>query len=92
VIRTMINSGETFQYDVQFPLDEPPGLYWYHPHIHGISEAAVQGGASGALIVEGIQNINPKLPDCRSRFCSSETIWCRAIRHREETSRRGIFR
>jgi FtsP/CotA-like multicopper oxidase with cupredoxin domain len=58
VIRTMVNSGETFQYDVQFPLDEPPGLYWYHPHIHGISEAAVQGGASGALIVEGIQNVN----------------------------------
>jgi FtsP/CotA-like multicopper oxidase with cupredoxin domain len=61
VIRTMVNSGETFQYDVQFPPDEPPGLYWYHPHIHGISEAAVQGGASGALIVEGIQNINPEL-------------------------------
>ena len=60
VIRTMINSGETFQYDVRFPLDEPPGLYWYHPHIHGISEAAVQGGASGALIVEGIQNVNPE--------------------------------
>src|ERR1700691_1864944 len=59
VIHTMINSGETFQYDVQFPTDEPPGLYWYHPHIHGISEAAVQGGASGALIVEGIQNVNP---------------------------------
>ena len=61
VIRTMINSGETFQYDVQFPLDEPPGLYWYHPHIHGISEAAVQGGASGALIVDGIQNVNPEV-------------------------------
>ena len=61
VIHTMINSGETFQYDVQFPLDEPPGLYWYHPHIHGMSEAAVQGGASGALIVEGIQRINPEL-------------------------------
>ena len=61
VIHTMINSGETFQYDVQFPLDEPPGLYWYHPHIHGISEAAVQGGASGALIVEGIQNVNPEV-------------------------------
>jgi len=61
VIHTMINSGETFQYDVQFPADEPSGLYWYHPHIHGISEAAVQGGASGALIVEGIQNVNPEL-------------------------------
>lgn len=61
VIRTMVNSGQTFQYDVQFPLDEPPGLYWYHPHIHGISEAAVQGGASGAIVVEGIQNINPEV-------------------------------
>jgi FtsP/CotA-like multicopper oxidase with cupredoxin domain len=61
VIHTMINSGQSFQYDVQFPLDEPPGLYWYHPHIHGISEAAVQGGASGALVVEGIQNINPEV-------------------------------
>lgn len=58
-IHTIVNSGETFQYDVQFPQDEPPGLYWYHPHIHGISEAAVQGGASGALIVDGIQNVNP---------------------------------
>jgi FtsP/CotA-like multicopper oxidase with cupredoxin domain len=59
VIGTLINAGETFQYDVQFPSNEPPGLYWYHPHVHGMSEAAVQGGASGALIVEGIQNVNP---------------------------------
>jgi FtsP/CotA-like multicopper oxidase with cupredoxin domain len=61
VIHTMVSFGETFQYEVQFPLDEPPGLYWYHPHIHGISELAVLGGASGALIVEGIQNINPEV-------------------------------
>jgi FtsP/CotA-like multicopper oxidase with cupredoxin domain len=58
VIKTLINAGETFQYDLHFPYDEPPGLYWYHPHIHGIAEAAVQGGASGAIIVEGIENIN----------------------------------
>ncbi|HXM45918.1 MAG TPA: multicopper oxidase domain-containing protein [Bryobacteraceae bacterium] len=61
VIHTLINSGETFQYDVRFPWDEPPGLYWYHPHVHGMSEAAVLGGASGALIVEGIQNVNPEV-------------------------------
>jgi FtsP/CotA-like multicopper oxidase with cupredoxin domain len=59
VIQTMVNSGETFDYDLQIPPDEPPGLYWYHPHVHGMSEAAVQGGASGALIVEGIENVNP---------------------------------
>ena len=58
VIKTMINPGESFDYDVHFPRDEPPGLYWYHPHIHGISEAAVLGGASGAIVVEGIENVN----------------------------------
>lgn len=61
VITTLVDSGETFRYDVQFPSDEPPGLYWYHPHVHGISEAAVQGGASGAIIVEGIENVNPEV-------------------------------
>ena len=59
VITTLVNSGQSFQYDVHFPEDEPPGLYWYHPHVHGISEAAVLGGASGAIVVEGIENVNP---------------------------------
>lgn len=59
VIHTLVNSGETFQYSVKFPKDEPPGLYWYHPHVHGLAEAAVQGGASGAIVVEGIANIQP---------------------------------
>ena len=59
VIHTVVNAGDTFEYDLQIPKDEPPGLYWYHPHVHGMSDAAVLGGASGALIVEGIQNVNP---------------------------------
>ena len=52
VIKTVINSGQTFQYGVTFPTNEPPGLYWYHPHVHGIAEAAVRGGGSGAIVVE----------------------------------------
>ena len=59
VISTIVNAGATYAYNLQFPADEPPGLYWYHPHIHGIAEAAVLGGASGAIIVDGIQNVNP---------------------------------
>ncbi|HEY2713829.1 MAG TPA: multicopper oxidase domain-containing protein [Chthoniobacterales bacterium] len=59
VIHTIINSGQTFAYEIHIPKNEPPGLYWYHPHIHGLTNAAVQGGASGALIVEGIENVNP---------------------------------
>jgi FtsP/CotA-like multicopper oxidase with cupredoxin domain len=59
VIHTIINSGETFNYRVLFPANEPPGLYWYHPHVHGIAEAAAQGGASGAIVIEGIENVQP---------------------------------
>jgi len=68
VIRTIINSGETFTYNLAFPTDEPPGLYWYHPHIHGIAEAAVQGGASGAIVVEGIENVQPAVAGLPQRI------------------------
>lgn len=68
VIHTLINSGQSFQYEVNFPKDEPPGLYWYHPHVHGISEPAVQGGASGAIIIDGIQQFKPAVASLRQRI------------------------
>jgi FtsP/CotA-like multicopper oxidase with cupredoxin domain len=56
VLNTSIQPHDKpFQYRFRIPDDEPPGLYWYHPHIHGFSKAQVLGGASGALIVEGIE-------------------------------------
>jgi len=61
VIRTTINSGETLTYSVRIPDDEPPGLDWYHPHIHGLAEAAVQGGASGAIIIDGFRDFQPAI-------------------------------
>ena len=68
VIHTLVNAGQTFSYSVTLPHDEPPGLYWYHPHVHGLSEAAVQGGASGAIVVEGIQNLQPAVAKLPSRI------------------------
>jgi FtsP/CotA-like multicopper oxidase with cupredoxin domain len=67
VIHTLINSGQSFRYEVVFPTDEPAGLYWYHPHVHGLSEAAVQGGASGAIIVDGIQQFKPAVTGLTER-------------------------
>ncbi len=56
VLKTAIQPGDPpFEYRFRIPPDEPPGLYWYHPHIHGFTKAQVLGGASGALIVEGIE-------------------------------------
>jgi FtsP/CotA-like multicopper oxidase with cupredoxin domain len=56
VLTTSIQPGDPpFEYRFRIPANEPPGLYWYHPHIHGFSEKEVLGGASGALIVQGIE-------------------------------------
>ncbi len=68
VIHTLINSGESFTYDVKFPDDEPPGVYWYHPHVHGIANAAVQGGASGAIVVEGLERVQPAVANLPERI------------------------
>ncbi len=62
VLKTSIEPGDPpFEYRFRIPANEPPGLYWYHPHIHGFSEVQVLGGASGALIIEGIERADPTL-------------------------------
>jgi FtsP/CotA-like multicopper oxidase with cupredoxin domain len=62
VLKTSVQPGDPpFEFRFRIPANEPPGLYWYHPHIHGFSKAQVIGGASGALIVEGIERANPQL-------------------------------
>lgn len=62
VLNTLIPAGgRPFEYRFRIPSDEPPGLYWYHPHVHGMTSPQVLGGASGALIVEGIERADPTL-------------------------------
>jgi FtsP/CotA-like multicopper oxidase with cupredoxin domain len=62
VLQTSISPGDPpFEYRFRIPANEPPGLYWYHPHIHGFTKAQVLGGASGAIIVEGIERANKEV-------------------------------
>jgi FtsP/CotA-like multicopper oxidase with cupredoxin domain len=69
VIHTMIQTGDPdFEYRVKIPATQPPGLYWYHPHPHGFSEEQVLGGASGALIVEGIERLRPDVAGLPERI------------------------
>ncbi len=48
----VIQPGHSFDYEVRIPLTQPPGLYWYHAHVHGIAEHQIMSGLSGTLIVE----------------------------------------
>lgn len=68
VLRTAISPGSPpYEYQFRIPADEPPGLYWYHPHIHGFTKTQVLGGASGALIIEGIERANRNLASLPER-------------------------
>ena len=68
VINTLVQPTESFDYTVQIPADEPTGLYWYHPHPHGFSAGQVLGGAAGALIVDGIENVSPMVAGLPQRL------------------------
>jgi FtsP/CotA-like multicopper oxidase with cupredoxin domain len=62
VLKTSIQPGDAaFEYRFRIPENEPPGLYWYHPHIHGFSSRQVLGGASAPLIIEGIERAVPEV-------------------------------
>src|SRR5262245_34462369 len=39
-------------YEIAVPDGHPAGLYWYHTHFHGESEAQTLLGLSGAIVVE----------------------------------------
>jgi FtsP/CotA-like multicopper oxidase with cupredoxin domain len=68
VLTTLIQPGKpAFKFDIQIPKNEPPGLYWYHPHVHGFTEFQVNGGAAGALVVEGMDKIRPEVAGLKER-------------------------
>ena len=69
VLKTSIQPGDPpFEYRFRIPAGEAPGLYWYHPHIHGFSKAQVLGGLSGAMIVEGIERANSEVAGLPERI------------------------
>jgi FtsP/CotA-like multicopper oxidase with cupredoxin domain len=47
-----IEPGATADYRYEIPRDHPPGVFWYHPHHHGMAAEQVFGGLYGAIIVE----------------------------------------
>ena len=47
-----VGAGDSYRYEYQLPDDHPPGVYWYHPHLHGTVADQVFGGLFGAIVVE----------------------------------------
>jgi FtsP/CotA-like multicopper oxidase with cupredoxin domain len=68
VITMMAMPGQSLHYVVNIPLDQPPGLYWYHTHPHGESFQQDLDGMSGAIVIDGIERYVPELQHMRERI------------------------
>jgi suppressor of ftsI len=58
-----VHPGETFHHDFVIPADHPGGLYWYHPHMHGLTNTQLYRGLVGLFVIGGGAATLPALVD-----------------------------
>ena len=65
-----VHPGQDFQNEVNIPVHgrQGPGLFWYHPHAHGVVTKQILGGMSGGLVVDGFESYFPILKDLPEQF------------------------
>ncbi len=56
---SMVEPDETatdkpIQYDIYIPPDHPPGIYWFHPHVHGLTINQLSEGLSGIITIGSV--------------------------------------
>jgi L-ascorbate oxidase len=52
----MVSPDETatdkpIQYDIYIPRNHPSGIYWFHPHVHGLNINQISEGLSGVITI-----------------------------------------
>ena len=62
------NTDPAFQYSIQIPSNDAPGMYWYHPHLHGFATLQVNGGATGVIIINGTEKVKPEVAGLPERI------------------------
>ncbi|MDD5229176.1 MAG: multicopper oxidase domain-containing protein [Methylococcales bacterium] len=53
---------DAIDYQITLPRHHPSGLYWFHPHAHGISLNQLSAGLSGIITVGKVTDYVPTLP------------------------------
>jgi FtsP/CotA-like multicopper oxidase with cupredoxin domain len=82
VLKTSIQPGDPpFEYRFRIPENEPPGLYWYHPHIHGFSSEGIERAVPQAaglpervLVIRDQDLLNPNAPPSKSEPVLPHTL------------------
>jgi suppressor of ftsI len=69
VLTMLAEPGGSLHYVVHLPKNQEPGLYWYHPHVHGeVNYQVGEGGMSGALVIDGLEHHLPALSKMTQRI------------------------
>src|SRR5271163_4535725 len=68
VITMMAMPGQLLHYIVNIPVDQAPGLYWYHTHPHGESYQQDLDGMSGAIVIDGMDRYFPEIKNMKEKI------------------------
>ena len=65
--------GKSFNYDIDLPpaldfpggqrVEHPEGLFWYHPHIHGVAQRQISAGMAGPIAIGSPINYLRRMSD-----------------------------
>lgn len=64
---------DTVDYKIPIPANHPSGLFWFHPHVHGIALNQLVEGMSGIITIGGVGDnvrgdaVNTAWPDANVR-------------------------
>ena len=58
---SMVMADETatdqpIRYDIYIPPDHPSGLFWFHPHVHGMGVNQISQGLSGIITIGSVND------------------------------------
>ncbi|NET46258.1 multicopper oxidase family protein [Okeania sp. SIO2B3] len=63
-----IAPGDRLTYQFQIPQNHPAGMFWYHPHFHGLTAEQLFGGLAGLFIVRGELDEIPEVKAAEEKF------------------------
>jgi FtsP/CotA-like multicopper oxidase with cupredoxin domain len=47
----LVYTDKAIDYDIYIPKNHPSGLYWFHPHVHGLSLNQISEGMAGLITI-----------------------------------------
>jgi FtsP/CotA-like multicopper oxidase with cupredoxin domain len=90
VLDTVVAPGTEYTYTYKIPENHMPGMFWYHPHLHGSVAIQTAGGAAGVLIIEDAKDTVPsEISDMKEQIVLLQTIPFAALRGISEYSSSG---